>query len=137
MPLLFYDPQFLKDRGLITNGYSLPYNPDLIKRADELRRSMTLAERKLWNKLFKNFPVKIRRQRVIDNYIVDFYCAKQKLVIEIDGSVHDLPEVMVRDEERTKKLQEYGLKVIRFTNAEVENDFERVCRIIEKELGII
>lgn len=68
--------------------------------------------------------VKILRQRVIDNFIVDFYCAKYKLVLEIDGSVHDLSEVSVRDEEKTKILQEYGLRVIRITNAEVDDDSE-------------
>ena len=131
-----YDQQFLKDHGLITNGYSLPYNPDLIERANELRKTMTPAEKKLWHKLFKNSPLKVRRQRVIDNFIVDFYCAKRKLVLEIDGAIHDLPEVAVRDEERTKILRRYGLRVIRFTNAEVEEDFERVCRVIGDELGL-
>ena len=131
-----YDQQILKGKGLVTNGYSLPYNPNLIERANELRKVMTPAEKKLWNKLFKYFPLKIRRQRVIDNFIVDFYCAKRKLVIEIDGPIHSLPEVTARDEARTKILQKYGLKVIRFTNDEVEKDFERVCRIIKEELGV-
>ena len=131
-----YEQQFLKGRGLITNGYSLPYNPNLVERANELRKIMTPAEKQLWNKLFKISPLKIRRQRIIDNFIVDFYCAKRKLVIEIDGPIHDLQEVTARDDERTKILQEYGLKIIRFTNIEVEKDFERVCRIIKEELGI-
>jgi very-short-patch-repair endonuclease len=133
-----WDQQFLKERGLITDGHSLPYNPNLIERANELRKKMTPAERKLWIKLFRNYPMKILRQRVIDNFIVDFYCAKRKLVLEIDGSIHDLPEVMVHDEERTKILQEYyGLRVIRVTNSEVEEEFERVCQVIRDELGIV
>jgi very-short-patch-repair endonuclease len=114
----------------------LPYNPNLIERANELRQNMTPAEKILWNKLFKASPVKIFWQRVIDNFIVAFYCAKRNLVLEIDGSVHNVPEVKENDEARTKILQEYGLRVMRFTNSEVEEDLERVSRLTRAELGI-
>ncbi len=83
----------MQKRGLVTNGFSLPYNPKLIDRANKLRKNMTQAERKLWTELFINYQFKVMRQKVIDNYIVDFYIAKLNLVIEIDGSVHDTPEV--------------------------------------------
>jgi very-short-patch-repair endonuclease len=129
-----YDKELLKKRGLITNGFSLPYNPNLVAIAAELRINMTPAEKKLWTKLFKSFPVKVIRQRPIDNYIVDFYCAKLNLVVEIDGSIHNSPEAQAYDQERTEILQYYGLKVMRFSNTEVEENFEGVCRIIENQL---
>ncbi len=71
-----YNAKILKDRGLITNGYYLPYNPKLTERAIELRKNMTLMESKLWNEFFKNFPLKVMPQKIIDNYIVDFIAPK-------------------------------------------------------------
>lgn len=130
-----YDKKVLKERGLVTNGFSLPYNPKLTSRANELRKNMTPAETKLWTGFFKTYPLNIVRQKIIDNYIVDFYCAKLDLVIEIDGNVHDTPEAQGYDIERTKILENYNLKVIRFTNTEVEAEFDKVCQIIIDELN--
>jgi very-short-patch-repair endonuclease len=129
-----YDKKALKERGLLTNGFCLPYNPKLIARAIELRKNMTPMERKLWIRLFKNFPLKVARQKVIDNYIVDFYCAKLGLVVEVDGNVHDTYEAKEYDEERTKILENYNLKVIRFRNEEVEIEFDKVCAAVMDEL---
>ena len=95
---------------------------------------MTPTEFKLWTRFLKNFSFKVYNQRPIDNFIVDFYCSKLNLVIEIDGSVHDSLEAKVSDAERTEILQNYGLKVIRFSNKEVEENFEYVCRKINEQI---
>lgn len=113
--------------------YFLPYNPDLVPRAKEMRKNPTPTEKKLWAFL-RQFPLKMCRQRPIDQFIVDFYCPKLKLVIEVDGEVHLTPEAMAYDARRTKVLEGYGLTVIRFTNDEVKYDFEAVC---EKISGFI
>jgi very-short-patch-repair endonuclease len=109
--------------------YFLPYNPQLVARAKEMRKNPTIAERKLWGYL-RNFPVKFWRQRPIDNFIVDFYCPKLKLVIEVDGDSHFTESDLVYDEERTRVLEGYGLRVIRFNNDEVLQNFEGVCEQI-------
>ncbi|HEX7713608.1 MAG TPA: endonuclease domain-containing protein [Bacillota bacterium] len=129
-----YNEKTLKSRKLMTNGYSLPYNPDLVPRAVEMRNNMTPAEFKLWTGFLTNFDFKVYRQRPIDNFIVDFYCSKLNLVIEIDGSVHDSLEAKVSDQERTEILQNYGLKVLRFSNNQVEEDFEWVCQKIKEQI---
>jgi very-short-patch-repair endonuclease len=129
-----YGQKTLKERGLITNGYSLPYNPNLMIGAVDMRKNMTLAEFKLWTGFLKNFRFKVYSQRPIDNFIVDFYCSKLNLVIEVDGSVHDSLEAKVSDEKRTEILQNYGLKVIRFSNKDVEENFEYVCRKISEQI---
>ncbi len=133
MNKVLFDKRILKQRGLVTNGFCLPYNPELIPRANELRKNMTSTERKLWNELLKDFPLKVMRQKVIDNYIVDFYCAKLSLVIEIDGDVHDTDEAKIYDQERTIVLESYSLKVIRFRNSEIEMEFDEVCQRIMGE----
>ncbi len=78
------------------------------------------------------FKYRVLRQRPIDNFIVDFYCPKLKLVIEIDGDSHFTDEGKARDRSRTQVLEGYGLKVMRFTNDEVLNNFEGVCRQLEE-----
>jgi very-short-patch-repair endonuclease len=90
-----YDKKVLRERGLVTNGFYLPYNPDLTVRANELRENMTPMERKLWTGFFKDFPVNVMAQKIIDNYIVDFYCPKLCLVVEIDGSIHDTSSAFI------------------------------------------
>ncbi|MDQ3398897.1 MAG: endonuclease domain-containing protein [Deinococcota bacterium] len=107
--------------------FHLPYNPALVPRAKELRRSMTAAEKRLWHGYLGKLNVRVLRQRPIDNFIVDFYCASAKLVIEVDGDSHYSPEAVVYDLERTRVLSGYGLRVVRFTNAEVLRDFGAVC----------
>ncbi|MBI4288369.1 MAG: endonuclease domain-containing protein [Chloroflexi bacterium] len=122
-----------KARGLITTGHHLPYNPKLLERAIELRKNLTEAEKRLWFGRLRNFKYRVLRQRPIDNYIVDFYCPRLKLVIEIDGDSHCSEEGRTYDEERTKILESYGLRVIRFTNEGVLERFEAVCREIENK----
>lgn len=105
----------LKARGLIYNGRHLPYNPQLVERAKQLRKNMTFAEKKLWKKFFKNFPLRVLRQRPIDHFIVDFYIAKLKLVIEIDGEIHEKTENIEYDKQRSLFLDVYGLKIVALT----------------------
>jgi very-short-patch-repair endonuclease len=117
-------------RDLITNGYHLPYNPDLVERARELRRNMTPAERQLWEYL-KHAPYRFLRQRPIDHFIVDFYCPALRLVIEVDGEQHYTEEGKAYDAERDTILQSYGLRVVRFHNEEVLRHFESVRQRME------
>lgn len=97
---------------------------------------MTDEEKHLWYDFLKNLPVSFNRQKVIGKYIVDFYCAKSKLVIEIDGSQHYDDEGLEKDKQRDKYLQSLGLTVIRYTNLDINLRFEDVCRDIYKMLKI-
>lgn len=116
-------------------------NSEALPMAKELRRNMTPHERKLWYLFLRNYPVKIYKQRIIDSYIVDFYCASAKLVIEIDGSQHYTEEGQVYDEKRSDCLKRYGLEVIRFSNREIDRQFDAVCEkihmVIQSRLGHI
>jgi len=112
----------------------LPYNPELVARAKKLRKNMAVAEKKLWYEYLRTFPHRVHRQRPINHYIVDFYCPKLKLVIEVDGESHFTPEAQEYDRKRTEILQGYGLKVVRFTNQQIMNNFEGVYSIIQKYL---
>lgn len=116
--------------NLNNTDFHLPYNPELVERAKELRKNMTPAERKLWNEYLKTFQFRVLRQRPIHHFIVDFYCAQLKLVIEIDGDSHSTQESQSYDRERTEILNCYGLRVVRFTNQQVLNEFEGVCQKI-------
>ena len=112
----------------------LNYNKDLIKHAKELRKTMTPWEIKLWTCFLRNYPVRFQRQKVIDNYIVDFYCAKARMVIELDGGGHYTEEQHNYDEQRTKILKKYKLQVIRFCNIDIDNNFDNVCECIDREV---
>ncbi|MEA5535855.1 endonuclease domain-containing protein [Crocosphaera sp. XPORK-15E] len=113
------------------SNFHLPYNPKLVAKARELRKNMTPAEKKLWYDYLKSFQFRVLRQRPIAYFIVDFYCAALKLVIEVDGESHFTEHGKVYDAKRTEILEGYGLKVIRFTNDEVLHYFEAVCDRIE------
>ena len=110
------------------------HNPNLTPRAKELRKAMTEQERKLWHLFLKNYPVRFLRQKIVDRFIVDFYCAAVKLVVELDGSQHFGDPAIAYDTERTYILNEYGLDVIRFTNHEVDRHFTLVCEKIHNEV---
>ena len=109
---------------------SKKHNPALTQRAKGLRKAMTEQERKLWHLFLKNYPVRFMRQKVIGRFIVDFYCASAKLVVELDGSQHYEEATVEYDIERSAVLMGFGLSVMRFANKEVDNDFENVCRKI-------
>jgi very-short-patch-repair endonuclease len=102
--------------------------------AKQLRKDMTPWERKLWYCFLKDYPIRFQRQKCIDNYIVDFYCFKAKLVIELDGGGHYEPIQKQKDDERTKVLKSYGLKVLRFCNLDIDKNFYGVCTVIEREV---
>ena len=110
------------------------YDKKLKSRADELRKNMTQQEWNLWYFYLRNHRLKWYRQRIIDRFIVDFYCHAAKLVIEIDGSQHYTEQGIAYDVERTQVLQEYGLKVLRYTNQQLEDNFQEVCWDIERNL---
>jgi very-short-patch-repair endonuclease len=114
---------------------SLNYNKGLINIAKQLRKNQTPQERKLWYEFLSKYAVQFQRQKVIDNFIVDFYCAKAKLVIELDGSWHYTASMIPYDENRTRVLeQRYGLKVLRFTNLDIVKNYEAVCTVIDKTI---
>ncbi len=119
----------MRDRN--NNNFHLPYNPDLVAKARELRKNMTPAEKKLWYEYLRNFKFRVLRQRPIAFFIVDFYCAALKLVIEVDGDSHFTEAGIAYDTKRTAILEGYSLKVIRFTNDEVLHNFEAVCDRLE------
>lgn len=109
-------------------GYK--HNPKLTENARTLRKNMTPEESKLWYGYLRNLPIRVLRQKVIDNYIVDFYCAKAKLVIELDGSQHYETAGLIKDTIRTQKLEKYSLTVLRIPNSEIHNNFDGVCEYL-------
>ena len=102
--------------------------------ARQLREEMTPWERKLWYCFLKDYPVRFQRQKCIDRYIADFYCFRARLVIELDGGGHYNPDSEEKDAYRTKILENYGLKVIRFCNTDVDKNFYGVCTVIDREV---
>ena len=106
------------------------HNAKLTANAKVLRKSMTEEERKLWYKFLRKLPFHISRQKCLGNYIVDFYCASAKLIIEIDGSQHFEDEGVEADKIRDKYFSELGMRVIRYTNLDVNKNFENVCKDI-------
>ena len=109
-------------------------NNELLTIAKELRDCMTPQERHLWYDFLRTYPVKIYRQRIIDNFVADFYCYQARLVIELDGSQHYTVEGKSCDAERSKILERYGLTVIRFSNKDINENFDGVCRMIDKTI---
>jgi very-short-patch-repair endonuclease len=108
---------------------------EIFIRAETLRKNMTEAEKLLWEKLNHNqlSGFKFRRQHPINQFIVDFYCHKLKLVIELDGEIHNKTEVAERDAGREHMLQNFGLQVIRFKNSEVLKDIDSVITEIKRK----
>ena len=110
---------------------SLEYKESNIKLAKALRKNATPQERHLWYDFLSTYPVRFQRQKAIDNFIADFYCHKAKLVIEIDGSEHYSDDGLQKDKYRTEILEGYDLKVIRFANNQINNEFQEVCEYID------
>ena len=107
------------------------YNKANIPLARTLRKNMTPWERKLWYEFLRNYSVRFQRQKAIGNYIVDFYCAKAKLVVELDGSGHYNIQQTEKDRVRTKELEDTNLMVIRICNLDIDNNFDGVCQYID------
>ena len=110
---------------------TIPKDNSQLENARRLRREMTPHERKLWYLFLRKYPVKIYKQRIIGRFIVDFYCASAKLVIEADGSQHHEPQGMAYDAERSAFLSALGLEVLRFSNRDIDRDFRGVCEQID------
>lgn len=99
-------------------------NNKLLENARRLRREMTRQEKRLWYDFLQHYPMKVYKQRIIDNFIADFYCHKASLVIEIDRSQHYTDDGKAYDEKRTQILSKYGLTVLRFSNFDIDRNFE-------------
>ncbi len=110
---------------------SLKYKEKNIPLAQALRKNATPQENHLWYDFLCNYEIRFQRQKAIDSFIADFYCHQAKLVIEIDGSQHGTEEGAKKDEFRTEILEGYDLKVIRFTNRQINTKFRAVCEYID------
>ncbi|MFC1851554.1 endonuclease domain-containing protein [candidate division CSSED10-310 bacterium] len=115
----------------------MAFNTKLVQKARKLRKSSTIAEIKIWEKLktrqLKNY--RFLRQKIIGNYIVDFYCCKLKLAIEIDGQYHQ--NRCQEDRNRQKTLELAGITIVRFTNAEVHSNLNRVLQVIHDKIEVL
>jgi len=110
-------------------------NGNLTKNAQALRSGMTKEERRLWYDFLKSLPYTVKRQKVLGNYIVDFYCAEKKIVIELDGSQHYEEGGLAKDKVRDEFLRGLGLCVLRYSNRDVNCHFDRVCYDILLHFG--
>ena len=110
------------------------HNTNLVPFAKKLRKDMTKEERHLWYDFLRGYPYRFIRQKIIGNYIVDFYCARAKVAIELDGSQHFEPEDMAKDAQRTQFLEEYGILVIRIPNNAIWQNFDGVCEYIDLQV---
>ena len=116
-------------------GKMKPYNKSNIPLAKNLRKNMTPWERKLWYEFLRDYPVRFQRQKAIGNYIVDFYCASAKIVIELDGSQHYEDKGIKKDIIRDEYLKENGITVLRYSNLDVDKNFKGVCEDILKYIN--
>ncbi|MBQ4108949.1 MAG: endonuclease domain-containing protein [Clostridia bacterium] len=110
---------------------SLEYNKSNITLAKNLRKSATPEERHLWYDFLSKYKIRFQRQKAIDNFIADFYCHRARLIIEIDGSQHYTKIGKQKDEFRTEILEGYDLRIIRFTNNQINTNFRGVCEYID------
>ena len=117
----------MKETTVIKNNKMLPV-------ARRLRREMTPQEKTLWYQFLRSYPVKIYKQRIIESFVVDFYCAEARLVIELDGLQHYTEQGKAYDEERSSIMEGYGVEVLRFTNLEVDREFDAVCERIDARI---
>ena len=114
----------------------IPYNKNLVNNAKALRKNMTPEEKHLWYDFLKKLPFNVRRQHNIENYIVDFYIAKKKIVIEVDGRQHTSSEHIASDKTRDEKLAEWGISVLRYSNEDINKNFNAVAEDIMAKMGI-
>ena len=124
-----------RDKGNhLKGGPRMPvkHNPELIGSARQLRKNMTAEERILWYQYLRTYPVKFYRQRAMGHYIVDFYCAKARLVVELDGAQHYDEKGLAYDRARTAYLESLGLKVLRVSNTDVKKNLRGACEFIDE-----
>ena len=112
------------------------HNKYLVPIAKELRINMTKEEKHLWYDFLKRLPFAVKRQHNIENYIVDFYIANRKLVIELDGVQHSTPDSIEYDQVRENVLSKWSIAVVRYTNRQVNQQFNDVCQDILNRLGL-
>ena len=118
-----------KDGGILLDR---KHNPKLTENAKELRKNMTKEEKHLWYDFLKGYSVPFLRQKVIDDYIADFYCHKARLIIELDGSQHYTKDGILKDKIRTERIEKRDLTVLRIPNGEINHNFEGICRFINE-----
>ncbi len=111
--------------------FSRKHNADLVPTARNLRAEMTKEEKNLWYDFLSKYPIRFTRQKIITNYVADFYCAKAKLVVELDGAQHRTAEGREYDERRTESFKQYGLVVLRIPNKEINYNFDNICKYID------
>ena len=102
--------------------------------SQNLRKNMTKEERHLWYDYLKRLPVTVNRQKVIGEYIVDFYISEARMVIELDGSQHYSKEGEQRDRERDDYFRKIGIKVLRYNNRQIQKEFDNVCHDIGRQI---
>ena len=107
------------------------HNKNLVSNARDLRNNMTKEEKHLWYDFLKSYCPRFNRQKIIGKYIVDFYCAKAKLIIELDGPQHFEDKALLYDSKRTEFLAQYGLVILRIPNNEINSNFYGVCEYID------
>ena len=112
-------------------------NALLTENAKTLRKSMTKQERHLWYDYLKSLPVTVNRQKVVGQYILDFYCAQAKIAIELDGSQHYDEEGKAADAIREAYLNSLGITVLRYSNSDITRNFEGVCEDILRHICIL
>ena len=110
----------------------LKYSGKNIIAAKRLRKEATPQENHLWYDFLRCYDVRFQRQKPIGNYIVDFYCFRAKLVVEIDGSQHFTAEEQAYDQQRTAYLEQLGLRVLRVSNRQINEEFRAVCEYIDR-----
>ena len=111
---------------------SLPYSKENVSFARNLRKEATKEEKHLWYDYLSGYPVRFQRQKPIGRFVADFYCHQAKLVIEIDGGQHYTEAGREKDRQRTGILEGEALKILRFSNREVNQEFQNVCEMIDK-----
>ncbi len=112
------------------------YNKNNVKNAQSLRKNMTPEEKKLWYQFLKRLPMTVNRQKNIGNYIVDFFIASKRIVIELDGIQHGMEQNQISDEHRDFELTSLGITVLRYKNTEINQDFLGVCKDILNRLEL-
>ena len=109
------------------------HNPELTFNARNNRKNMTPQEKHLWYDFLRKYPVNFLKQKVIDNYIVDFYCPKANLAIEVDGEYHDYTSSF-KEMIRTKQIEKYDILIIRIPNILIDSNFEKCCEFIDRTI---
>ncbi len=108
------------------------HNRAIVPTAKMLRKHMTDEEKHLWYDYLRTYPIRFLRQKVLGPYIVDFYCAKAKLAVELDGSQHETESGRELDAQRSAFLQQYGVMVLRISNIKITRDFKDACALIDE-----